>query len=88
MSSVEPNPSDQQVTIHFSLDDTRDVGLDIYDVRGRRIRMLIDGICEPGQHSVIWDGKDETGSPVGAGIYFCRLTAGERQAMQKIVRFR
>ncbi|HEC83184.1 MAG TPA: T9SS type A sorting domain-containing protein, partial [Firmicutes bacterium] len=88
LSSVEPNPFDHEVTIHFSLDDTRDVGLDIYDVRGRRIRMLIDGICEPGQHSVIWDGKDETGSPVGAGIYFCRLTAGERQAMQKIVRFR
>jgi len=88
LGSPEPNPFSETALIPFSLPKACNVNLDIYDVRGRKVRTLISGACEAGMHSIIWDGKGDDGSPVGGGIYFCRLVMGQRQTMRKIIRLK
>ena len=58
----------------------------LYDVRGRRVRTLVDGARAAGEHVARWDGRDESGAPAAAGVYFLRLetaagTRGSRIAL-------
>jgi len=46
-----------------------------YDVAGRRIREIHDGILSSGRHSLAWDGRDESGHAVAAGIYLIGVTS-------------
>jgi len=48
--------------------------LDIFDVRGRHVRLLADGVFAAGSHSVRWDGQSDGGLGVSSGVYFARLT--------------
>jgi Ca-activated chloride channel homolog len=48
----------------------------IYDLEGRRVRVLFDEEVRPGEYSIVWDGCDDTGRNVPAGTYLCRLNAG------------
>jgi hypothetical protein len=47
----------------------------VYDVRGRLVRKLAEGEFEPQRYPLVWDGADDAGHPVGAGIYFAHATA-------------
>ncbi len=71
-----PNPFNPATTIGFSLPAAGPVRLFVCDVRGRRIRSLVDGTLPAGRHEVVWRGRDESGRSVAAGIYFYRLEAG------------
>jgi flagellar hook assembly protein FlgD len=61
------------------------VNLDIYDVRGRRRRSLMNEMKEPGKYQVNWDGRDDTGMELKSGIYFCRITAASFKATRKLI---
>ena len=56
-------------------------------MRGQRIRVLLDGSREfgAGRHSVVWDGRDESGNQMSSGLYFYRMRAGEYQAVRRMV---
>jgi flagellar hook assembly protein FlgD len=49
------------------------VELVLFDARGRRVRALVAGKYDPGEHTVTWDGTDDQGRPVASGVYFARL---------------
>ena len=49
--------------------------VEIYDLQGRRVRVLVDGIHDPGYYLIPWDGRDAAGHDLGSGIYLCRLKA-------------
>lgn len=66
-----PNPFNPSTTLRYSLTDASHINLSIYDVRGRRCRNLVDQVQGQGNYSVIWDGLDESGHELKAGIYFC-----------------
>lgn len=69
-----PNPtSSGRTTMQFSLPRAARTRVEMFDVRGRRVRVLADGVREAGQHAVLWDGRDGTGRDVGTGTYFGRL---------------
>ena len=51
------------------------VNLVIYDVRGARVRTLVDGEKTSGRYAVDWDGRNDSGAPVSSGVYFYRMTA-------------
>lgn len=72
-----PNPFNPQTTIHFALGKQSPVTLRVYDQAGRMVRELVNGTLAATQHSVIWDGKDQTGRTVRSGVYFYRLDAGD-----------
>jgi uncharacterized delta-60 repeat protein len=72
-----PNPLAGRSTITFAIPSETRVRLRIYDVAGRLVRELADEGMAAGQHARAWDGTDDAGRPVAAGVYFCRLQAGE-----------
>lgn len=83
-----PNPFNPRTTIRFGLRSRGPVGLRIYDVSGRLVRTLVDSELEAGPHRVVWDGRNNGGSQVASGVYFCRLATGEYKKSRKIVLFK
>jgi hypothetical protein len=77
-----PNPFNPGTAITFGLPRRTNFALTVYDIIGRRIRTLAHGREEPGPHVVQWDGTDETGRPVAAGVYVYRL-AGESFSLSR-----
>ena len=73
LSQNFPNPFNPQTAIHYALARSGAAELAIYDVDGQRIRTLVDGVREIGEHSAVWDGRDNAGQEVASGVYFCRL---------------
>jgi hypothetical protein len=90
-----PNPFNPVTTIAFEIPDDAGVGvagrggrhvvLDIFDVRGRRVRRLVDAALDPGRHEIAWDGRDGRGDPVPSGVYIYSLRAGDRSAARKMI---
>ena len=69
-----PNPFNPQTTIRFTIPSTQNASIAIYDMMGRTIRKVnMDGLL-PGIHQFKWDGKNQRGSSVSAGIYLYKLS--------------
>jgi hypothetical protein len=83
-----PNPFNPTTTIGFSLDREATVTLSIYDVTGRQVRTLVNRRVTAGMYSQDWDGRDAGGSPVASGVYFYRLSVGDRALTKKMVLIR
>ena len=64
-----PNPFNPRTAIRFALPWEEKVRMDIYDLRGRHVRSLLDETRASGFHRVIWEGVDGDGSPVASGVY-------------------
>ena len=75
--NVFPNPFNSYARVEFPLAKASQVGLEIYAVDGRRIRILISGSLEAGYHSVVWDGTNDDGMAVSSGLYFCTMVSGD-----------
>lgn len=75
-----PNPFNPTTRISFDLPEPSEVRLTVYDMLGRRVAVLVDGVSEPGTHTV---GFDATGHP--SGLYFYRLDAGRFSDTRKMM---
>ena len=80
-----PNPFRDATTIPYDLPEPTPVTLTIYNVLGVEIGRLVEQVRAAGRHQVIWDGRDETGRRVGAGVYFVRMRAGHAAWTRKLV---
>ena len=61
----------------------------VYDVKGRLVRIVLtDEVLHPGEHTLGWDGKDETGTKVSPGVYYCRLQIGDRSLTRRVILLR
>jgi len=69
-----PNPFNPATTLHFRLDRSADVVLQVFDVFGRRIATLVSGSLAAGEHAAAWDGFGDDGRRLPSGLYFARLT--------------
>lgn len=87
LSQNYPNPFNPTTTIDFTVESRARVDLSVFDVAGRRIRILASGIHSPARvHRVHWNGRDDAGQPVASGVYFCRLvTEGFTQTRKMIL---
>jgi glucose/arabinose dehydrogenase len=80
-----PNPFNPRTEIAFtSAAEGAAVQLDVFDLAGRRIRSLVNGVQESGRHVAVWDGTDDRGLQVPAGIYVYRLQQGGVVATRKM----
>ena len=79
-----PNPFNPSTRIPFALPNRTSVRLSVFNVLGQRMRTLLDGPVEAGYHQMAWDGRDDTGRQVGAGVYFYRLESGQFQQIRKM----
>lgn len=84
----QPNPFSPTTAIFYRLGRDARVSLAIFDVRGRYVKTLAEGPVPAGEYSVGWDGCDETGGPVAAGIYFAHLRADDEVVSRKIILIR
>ncbi len=85
LSENQPNPFRTETSLPYVLPKTSYVTLEIIDIEGHRVRLLVDEVQEPGNHTVRWDGRDASGHRVGGGTYLCRMiarTASGRAFMQ------
>jgi PKD repeat protein/fibronectin type 3 domain-containing protein len=71
-----PNPFNPETTIAYDLSERAPVRLEIYDILGQRVRVLMDEVQVAGRYQVRWDGRNAQGQGVGSGVYFYRLQAG------------
>jgi hypothetical protein len=78
-----PNPFNPSTSIELSLTQPESVRLEVFDVRGRLVAVVHDGVLGAGTHSLRWDGIDQTGQTVASGTYFARArgAAGYSQAI-------
>ena len=81
-----PNPFGESTTIAFTLPRGARARLEVFDASGRRVRTLVNEWKAAGEHAVVWTGDDAAGQRVEAGVYFCRLEAGEFRATRRVTR--
>lgn len=72
-----PNPFNPSTTIAFTLPAPGPARLELFDIRGRLVRTLLDGRLEAGRHTRVWDGRDGGGRELSGGVYLYRLTTAE-----------
>jgi hypothetical protein len=80
-----PNPFNPSTVISFTLPTSCEVSLDVYNILGRRVCTLSQGVLPAGDHSVVWDGTDSRGDHAGSGVYFYKLTAGSEVQTRKMM---
>ena len=80
-----PNPFNPVTVIEYELPEDAEVKLGIYDLLGQRVRELVCGRQKAGYYTVRWDGRDDEGREVSAGIYLYRLEAGSFVKTRKMV---
>jgi FlgD Ig-like domain len=80
-----PNPFNAATEIAFELAYRENIGLKIFNLRGQLVRTFSLGEKPAGQHTIVWDGADESGRSVASGIYFYKLTAGSYTASKKMI---
>lgn len=71
-----PNPFNPSTKIRYRLSSAQRTRIEIFDIRGSRVRVLMDRVEGPGPGEVAWDGRNDRGENVSTGIYFYRLSAG------------
>lgn len=80
-----PNPFNPSTNIPFSISNEDNVSIIIYDVNGSRITELLNRYMPKGAYSINWNGKDERGSKVSAGVYLYSMKSGEYQHTKKMI---
>jgi hypothetical protein len=81
-----PNPFRASTAIRFSLARAgASVTVDIFDVRGRRVRRLTETTVAAGPQSMSWDGFDSTGRAAPTGVYLYRIMASGREASGRML---
>jgi flagellar hook assembly protein FlgD len=64
------------------------VSVDLYDLRGRRVRRLVDEVRPAGGSVTVWDGRDDDGRGMSSGVYFCILHAESGKKAMKVTLLR
>jgi hypothetical protein len=83
---VTPSPFRSRSAIRFDIGETGPVTVRVYDVRGRLVRELVNGVRPVGSYTVVWDGVSDAGAPTPGGVYFVRFQAADASAVKPAVR--
>ncbi len=83
---AHPNPFNPLATIRYELPVRTEVTLTIYDILGREVARLVDGMQPTGHHQAIWNGQDHAGQAVPSGIYIAQLmTPGYTKSIKMVL---
>ena len=85
-----PNPFNPSTTISFQFSNEQNqqneqTKLEIYNVKGQKVKTLMNERLEAGKHTVVWNGRDSNDKQVSSGIYFYKLKAGDFQKVRKML---
>jgi len=89
VSLIRPNPFTSETSVRYTVPTGGSVtGIRLYDIRGRLVRTLEGGSRPGGEFEAAWDGRDDSGRRLPAGVYFCRVEIGEWNETRKMVLIR
>ncbi|MCD6177544.1 MAG: VCBS repeat-containing protein [Candidatus Cloacimonetes bacterium] len=81
-----PNPFNPETTISFSVTQNSDfVTLEIFNIKGQKVKTLVNEILPAGNHSVVWDGTDDHDKKVSSGVYLYKMQAGNYLETKKMI---
>lgn len=80
-----PNPFIDNINIEYALSKSSDVNVSVFNLKGQRVKNLINGIQAKGNHRIVWNGTDENGKSVSSGVYFYRLTTPDKVITNKMI---
>jgi hypothetical protein len=80
-----PNPFNPETKINYSLKENSKVSLNIYNIKGQKVKQLVSDQLSAGQHSVVWNGTDDNGISVSSGIYFYKLKTDNFEKTRKMI---
>lgn len=80
-----PNPFNPQTTVKLSVDHAGSVVVGVFDVAGRKVANLHNGLLDQGDHQWIWNGMNQAGVPQSGGVYFCRAEGQGWSTSTKLV---
>jgi len=80
-----PNPFNPSTTIPLHLEKSAYIKLTVINLMGQTVRVLSEGVAAAGDHSVRWDGRNDAGEIVSAGVYLFRLESGKQAQIKKLV---
>jgi len=84
-----PNPFNPTTNVNFSLKVDSRVSLKIYNIRGQKVKTLVEDNMQAGWHSIVWDGRDDNGKSVSSGVYFSGFDAsgvgGDYTSVKKMI---
>ncbi len=83
--AVSPNPARGAAHLGFSLPAAQHARVELFDVAGRRVATLFDGVAAAGAHRVTWEGRSADGAPVADGVYMARLATGTSSVTRRVV---
>ena len=85
LSQNYPNPFNSTTILSYEIKKGEHVGLRIYDILGREVRELVNGVQKEGYYQVNWDGRNNQGKGVTSGIYFYQLNVRDFKESKKLV---
>ncbi len=80
-----PNPFNPTTTISYTISKTSNVEISVYNVKGQKVRQLINEEKSSGTHSIVWNGDNDKGRNVTSGIYFCKMSSGGQTTTRKLI---
>jgi hypothetical protein len=83
---VYPNPSAARTGLWLTLSDPRDVRVEIFDLAGRRVWTREEQGVAAGEHVWTWEGRNQRGETLGAGVYLARCTIGSQVRTLRVIR--
>jgi hypothetical protein len=88
LNQGNPNPFSDRTEIRYAVPVETPVTLEIYDVLGKKVRTLVDGLVGPGYHATVWDGRDDHSRAVAPGAYYANMMTSTYGRSCKIILLR
>ena len=78
-----PNPFNPQTTISFSVAEEQVVDVSVYNLKGQKVKNLLNKQLRKGNHEIVWNGKDKNGNNAGSGVYFYKIAPEKGESILK-----
>jgi hypothetical protein len=85
LTGCYPNPFRDNINICYEIKEPVLASIEIYNLKGQKIRTLVNSSIKTGRYTLVWDGRDSQGIHSSNGVYFCRMQAGKYLQTEKLV---
>ena len=80
-----PNPFNPETTISFELNQRGRTEVEVYNIKGQLVRVLLDDMLDIGSHTIVWNGRNESNVPVSSGVYLYRVSFNGSKYLSKMI---
>ncbi len=85
IKGIYPNPFNPETNIDYSVKEDTPVVISVFNLKGQKVKSLVDKTVSAGDHKIIWQGDSDSGSSVSSGVYFVKMITGNHIETRKIV---